>query len=159
VALGVSAFAVGMVAFCGGPADPRAALRARAETALRASTAYADVRLDFVSDNPHVLSAWLSGRFVRLDPERLIAPGWSLLGARIAPGVTSAAALVLYEDALGGRAGLLLEPTDALPDLPPEAGRDPDLTLVAGAENGVAYAAVGPRRSGVGALIPTTPAD
>ena len=155
---GALAFAAAMVAGAGGPADPRAALMAQAATALRASSAFADMRLDLVSDDPRVLSAWLSGRFARLPSERLAAPGWSLIGARIVPGVESAAALALYEDALGGRAALLLEPTDALPDLAPAASRDADETSVAGVQNGVAYAAVGPRLSGVGALVPTRPA-
>jgi hypothetical protein len=51
----------------------------------------------------------------------------------------------------------MLEPTDALPDLPAIASRDADETAVAGVENGVAYAVVGPNRSGVGALAPTPP--
>ena len=49
----------------------------------------------------------------------------------------------------------MLEPTDALPEMPPEASRDADQTSVAGVENGIAYAVVGPRLSGVGALVPT----
>jgi anti-sigma factor RsiW len=155
--LGALAFAATMVAGSGGSPDPRAALMSRAATALRSSTAFADMRLDFVSDDPRVLAAWLSGRFARLDPQRLAAPGWSLIGARIAPGWESAAALVLYEDALGGRAGLMLEPTDGLPDLAPIANRNTDETEVAGIVNGVAYAAVGPSRSGIGALAPTPP--
>jgi hypothetical protein len=156
-ATGALAFAAAMIAASGGPADPRAALMSMAATALRTSSSFADMRLDLVSDDPRVLSAWLSSRFARLPPERFTAPGWSLIGARIVPGVDSAAALALYEDALGGRAALMLEPTDALPDLPPEASRDADETAVAGVENGVAYAAVGPRLSGVGALVPITP--
>jgi anti-sigma factor RsiW len=155
-ALAAVVFAAATVAGSGGPPDPRAALMSRAEMALRAS-GFADMRLDLVSDDPRVLSAWLSSRFARLAPERLKAPGWSLIGARIVPGVDSAAALALYEDALGGRAGLMLEPTDALPDLPAIASRDADETAVAGVENGVAYAVVGPNRSGVGALAPTPP--
>jgi anti-sigma factor RsiW len=154
--LGALVFVATMVAWAGGPPDPRAALMSRAETALRAS-GFADMRLDLVSDDPRVLSAWLSSRFARLAPERLTAPGWSLIGARIVPGVDSAAALALYEDALGGRAGLVLEPTDALPDLPAIASRDADETTVAGIENGVAYAVVGPSHSGVAALVPTPP--
>jgi anti-sigma factor RsiW len=158
-AFGAVAFAGAMVVFAGGPDDPRAELRTRAESALRAATAYPDTRLDLVSDDPRMLASWLSSRFARLDPQRLTPPGWSLLGARIAPGVSSAAALVVYEDALGGKAGLLLEPTDALPDLPPDAVRDADRAAVSGVENGVGYAAVGPRHSGVGALAPVRPQD
>jgi anti-sigma factor RsiW len=154
---GALAFAVGMVAAAGGPNDPRAALMAQAATALRASSAFADMRLDFASDDPRVLSAWLSSRFARLPAERFAAPGWSLIGARIVPGFDSAAALALFEDALGGRAALMLEPTDAMPDLPPQVRFDADQTEVAGVDKGVAYVAIGPRHSGVGALVPATP--
>jgi len=153
-ALSGIAFAIGLVAFAGGPGDPRAALMRLADSALRAVPAFADSRLDLTSDDPSVVAAWLDARFAHLEPKRLSPPGWSLLGVRIVPGVASAAALVLYEDALGGRAGLLVEPTDALPELPPIGGRDADETILAGAEPGFAYAAVGPTRSGVGALIP-----
>ncbi len=131
----------------------------RADAALRAVAAFADARLDFVSDNPRAVAAWLGGRFARLDPKRLSPSGWSLIGVRVVPGVSSAAALVLYEDALGGRGGLLVEPTDALPDLPPVGGRNDDETILAGAGRGFAYAAVGPTRSGVGALIPVAAGD
>jgi anti-sigma factor RsiW len=153
-AWGGIAFAVGVAAFAGGPADPRAALMRRADSALRAAPAFAQSRLDLTTDDPRVVAAWLGARFARLEPKRLSPPGWELLGVRIVPGVASAAALILYEDALGARAGLLVEPTDALPELPPIGGRDADETILAGAERGFAYAAVGPTRSGVGALIP-----
>ena len=154
---GALAFVAAMIAGTGGPDDPRAALISQAATALRAASAFADMRLDFVTDDPRVLSAWLSGRFARLPAERFAAPGWSLIGARIVPGFDSAAALALFEDALGGRAALMLEPTDALPDFSPQARNDTDETAVAGVDNGVAYAAVGPRHSGVGALALTRP--
>jgi anti-sigma factor RsiW len=158
-ALALLVFAAGLVAFAGGPDDPRVALMARAAPVLRAATAYADTRLDFISDDPRAISAWLAPRFARLDAKRLAPPGWSLLGVRIVAGVDSAAALVLYEDALGGKAGLLLEPTDALPDLAGIGGSDADMTVIAGAANGFAYAAVGPNRSGVGALVPVPRED
>jgi anti-sigma factor RsiW len=153
-ALGVSAFAIGLVAFAGGSVDPRRAMMRRADTALRTVSVVAEGRLDFVSDDPRAIAGWLGGRFARLDPKRLSPPGWSPVGVRIVPGLASAAALVIYEDALGGRGGLMVEPTDALPDLPPAGGRFGDETILAGAEGGFAYAVVGPRRSGVGALIP-----
>ena len=158
-ALSGIAFVVGVAAFAGGPGDPRAALMRRADSALRAAPAFAESRLDLTSDDPKIVAAWLGARFARLEPKRLSPPGWSLLGVRIVPGVASAAALVLYEDALGARAGLLLEQTDALPELPPVGGRDADDTILAGAERGFAYAAIGPTRSGVGALIPVAAAE
>ncbi len=142
----------------GGPSDPREAIMARADAALRAGAVFADGRLDFTSDNPRAVSAWLAPRFARLSPERLAPPGWSLLGVRVVPGLASAAAFVVYEDALGGRAGLLLEQMDVA-ELPPIDSHDSDETIVAGAESGFAYAAVGPTRSGVGALAPAPRAD
>jgi anti-sigma factor RsiW len=153
------AFVVGVAAFAGGPGDPRQALMRRADAALRATPAFVDSRLDLTSDDPRVVAAWLGARFAHLEPKRLSPPGWSLLGVRIVPGVTSAAALVLYEDALGGRGGLLLEPSDALPDLPTIVGRDADETILAGAERGFVFAAIGPTRSGVGALVPVVAGD
>jgi hypothetical protein len=158
-ALGGLVFLAGVVGFAGGPIDPRQALMARADAALRADAAFGEGRLDFISDNPRAVSAWLAPRFARLSPDRLAPPGWSLLGVRVVPGLTSAAAFVVYEDALGGRAGLLLEPMDALPDLPQIDNRDADEMIVAGAQDGFAYAAVGPTRSGIGALAPAAPPD
>jgi anti-sigma factor RsiW len=156
-AVGAAAFLIPMLYFCGGPPDPREPLMQRAATALRAAEPYADTRLDFVSEDPRAVAAWLAPHFARLPPEQLATPGLTLLGVRIVPGLDAAAALVLFEDAKGARAGLLLEPTDALPDLPPIDGRSGDEILVAGAENDFAYAAVGPERSGVAALIPARP--
>ena len=156
-AIGAAAFLIPMLSFCGGPPDPREPLMQRAATALRAAEPYADTRLDFVSEDPRAVAAWLAPRFARLPPEQLATPGLTLLGVRIVPGLDAAAALVLFEDAKGARAGLLLEPTDALPDLPPIGGRAGDEIRVAGAENDFAYAAVGPERSGVAALIPAIP--
>ncbi len=156
-AIGAAAFLIPMLWFCGGPPDPREPLMQRAATALRAAEPYADTRLDFASEDPRAVSAWLAPHFARLPPEELAMPGLTLLGVRIVPGLESAAALVLFEDAKGARAGLLLEPTDALPDLPPLGKRAGDEVLVAGAENDFAYAAVGPERSGITALIPSRP--
>jgi anti-sigma factor RsiW len=153
-AIGAAAFLIPMLYFCGGPPDPREPLMQRAATALRASEPYVNTRLDFASEDPRAVSAWLAPHFARLPPEDLATPGLTLLGVRIVPGLDTAAALVLYEDAKGARAGLLLEPTDALPDLPPLGKRAGDEVLVAGAENDFAYAAVGPERSGVISLIP-----
>jgi anti-sigma factor RsiW len=144
--------AAGSVA--GGPVDPRPALMREADATLR-TAAFADTRLDFVSDDPRAVAAWLGGRFARIEPQRLKPVGWSLLGVRVMPGLGSAAALVLYEDALGGRAALVLTPTDGLPEWPPLTDRSADETIVAGATQGFAYAAVGPTRSGAGALVPT----
>jgi hypothetical protein len=158
-ALGGVAFVAGVAVFAGGPGDPRTALMRRADAALRAAAAFADTRLDLASDDPRRVSAWLGARFARLEPKRLSPPGWSLLGVRVVPGVASTAAMVLYEDALGGRAGLLVEPTDALPDLPTIVERDADQTILAGAQRGFAYAAIGPTRSGIGALLPSTASE
>jgi anti-sigma factor RsiW len=158
-AVGGLAFAVGLLGLVDGPSDPREALLRRAGPALRATSAFADTRLDFASNDPRAVSAWLAPRFARLDAKRLAPPGWVLLGVRLVPGLVSAAALVLFEDALGGKAALILEPGDALPDLPPIGRHDPDQTVVAGATDGFIYAAVGPNHSGISALIPSAPRD
>jgi anti-sigma factor RsiW len=152
--LGGLAFVAAAFGFAGGPPDPRAALMQRAETALRAVAPLGATRLDFPSDDPVAVSAWLAPRFARLLPQRITPPGWSLLGVRIVPGWRGAAALVLFEDAAGERAGLLLEPDDALPVEPSIAADGADELEVAGVARGFAYAAVGPRRAGVAALAP-----
>jgi anti-sigma factor RsiW len=141
----------GLSGFGGGPGDPRPAMMRRAETTLRA---VADARPDFASDDPGAVSRWLAARFVRIDSGRLRRVGWSLLGARIVAGAHSAAALVLFEDALGGRAELLVEPSDARATLPPLVHADADETVIAGVADGFSYAVVGPTRSGVDALTP-----
>ncbi len=153
-ALGGVVFLAAAVSFAGGPNDPRPALMRRADATLRSAAEFADTQLDFISDDPRAVAAWLSARFAHVDAKQLSPVGWSLLGVRIVAGLNSAAALVLYEDALGDRAALILAPTDALPDLPPIGARDADETILAGAARGFGYAAVGPTRSGVAALIP-----
>jgi anti-sigma factor RsiW len=152
--LPAAAFFAAMLGFCGGPLDPREPLMQRATTALRATAPDANTRLDFISDDPRLVSAWLAPRFARLAPDRLVPPGWSLLGVRVVPGLESAAAFVLFNDDRGERAGLLLEPMDGLPDLSPIRANTADETLVAGAEQGFAYAAVSREPSAIGTLVP-----
>jgi anti-sigma factor RsiW len=153
-AVGAGVLLVAMLCFCGGPPDPREPLMQRAATALRSAEPLAATRLDFASDDPRAVSDWLAARFPGLSPDRLATPGLTLLGVRIVPGLDAAAALVLFEDAKGSRAALLLERTDALPEMPPIGKEVGDEILLAGAENEFAYAAVGPERSGVAALVP-----
>jgi anti-sigma factor RsiW len=157
--IGGLAFAGGMLALGAGPDDPRAALMRRATSDLRAASAFSESRLDFASNDPHAVAAWLAPRFARLDANRLAASGWSLLGVRIVPGVETAAAMVLYEDAIGGRAALLLEPSDGLPALPAICERNADETVVAGFAQGYAYAVAGPTRSGAAALAAAAAGD
>lgn len=133
----------------GGPADPRAALAERAEAALRS---LARAPLDFVSGDPQDVAAWLAGRLPGLGEIPLHASGLTLLGARLVPGRAETAAMVVFEDAVGERAGLLLERDDASPDWPSLVWRSADLIAVSGASGGLDYAAVGPRASGAAAL-------
>ena len=153
-AVGASVACVAALTVCGGgPVDPRGALAQRAAEAVRAMAPLADTRLDLASDDPRAVSQWLAPHFAKLDPRRLAPTGWSLLGVRLVPGLSTVAALVLYEDALGGKAGLMLEPTDGTPEAPPAIRAEGDETLISGVGAGFAYAAAGPSRSGVGALI------
>ena len=152
-AAAVALFAFLAVAFWpfGGPTDPRAALAARGEAALRAS---AGAPLDFASGDPHVVATWLSLHLPGLRHLSLHTPGWTLQGVRLVPGLGETAALVVFEDALGERAGLLLERTDASPEWPAKVERSVDLVKVSGVTGGVDYAAVGPHASGAAALAP-----
>jgi anti-sigma factor RsiW len=135
----------------GGPADPRAALADRAGSSLRS---VAGAPLDFTSGDPGAVTAWLAARLSGLGATLPRAPGWTLEGVRLVPGLGQTAALVVYEDALGQRAGLLLERSDATPDWPSRVERSVDFISVSGASGGLEYAAVGPRLSGAAALAP-----
>jgi anti-sigma factor RsiW len=137
-----------------GPVDPRPALAERAEAALRSATG---APLDFVSGDPRAVAAWISARLPGLGDVALHAPGLTLQGVRLVPGLGETAALVVFEDALGERAGMLIERADASPDWASLVARRGDLIAVSGAARGVDYAAVGPRASGAAALAPYPP--
>jgi anti-sigma factor RsiW len=82
--------------------------------AYRAFAAGADVPVEFAASDPKTLTKWLAPQF----PRGIVVPGFSsdelrLLGARIAPGTTTSAAFLVYEDRRGERVGLLIEPLDA----------------------------------------------
>lgn len=148
-ALALLGFALLALWPAGGPADPRAALVERAETALRT---LAGAPLDFVSGDPNAVAIWLAARLPGLGEVSPRAPGWTLDGVRLVPGLGEAAALIVFEDALGQRAGLLVERTDAGREWPALIVRSADAIAVAGAARGVDFAAVGPHASGAAAL-------
>ncbi len=150
-ALALAAFGILALLPSGGPVDPRAALAERAEAALRS---LARAPLDFTSSDPHAVAGWLAGRLPGLGDIPLHAPGWTLAGARLAPGLSDTAVLFVFEDAIGQRAGLLVERADAAPDWPRRIGRVGDMIAVSGVSGGLDYAAVGPRASGAAALAP-----
>ena len=137
----------------GGSVDPRPALGARAEAALRAVSTGA-TPLDFASNDAGAVGAWLAVHRPGLAGVRLQAPGWRLDGVRLAPGLVETAALVVFEDALGARAGLWLERNDARADWPAAVEAGADRIVVSGASGGLDFAAVGPRTSGAAALAP-----
>ncbi len=153
VALAVLAFVGFVVVPFGGSGDPRPALAARASAALRVVAARS-TPLDFASDDPGAVAAWLAVHRPGLAGVKLRAPGWTLQGVRLVPGLADTAALVLFEDALGERAGLWLERNDARAEWPGAYETGADRIVVSGASGGFDFAAVGPRASGAAALAP-----
>ena len=151
VVLAVIAFLALALWPAGGPPDPRAALAARAAAALRS---LAGTPLDFVSGDPHAVAAWLSARLPGVGEMTLHAPGWTLSGVRLTPGLGETAALVVFENAVGERAVLWVERADASPDWPSRVERSADLIAISGVLRGLEYAAAGPRASGAAALTP-----
>jgi anti-sigma factor RsiW len=98
----------------GGPPRPQGRLIEAGVAAYRAFAAGADVPVEFAASDPKTLTKWLAPQF----PRGIVVPGFSsdelrLLGARIAPGTTTSAAFLVYEDRRGERVGLLIEPLDA----------------------------------------------
>ena len=153
VALAVLAFVGVAAAPLGGPRDPRPALAARASAALRAlSTRSAP--LDFASEDPAAVANWLATHRPGLAGVKLRAPGWTLQGVRLVPGLADTAALVVFEDALGERGGLWLEPNDARADWANAYQASSDRIVVTGARGGLDFAAVGPRASAAAGLAP-----
>jgi anti-sigma factor RsiW len=153
VALAVLAF-VGVAALpLDGSGDPRPALAARAQAALRAVST-GSIPLDYSSDDAVAVAAWLAVHRLGLAGVKLHAPGWTLSGVRLVPGLADTAALVVFEDALGERAGLWLERNDARAEWPDAYETGADRIVVSGASSGFDFAAVGPRASGAAALAP-----
>ena len=156
--LAVGALTLGLLcgSASGGREDPRDALMDAGASALRAFGAASAAPLDLPTHDARALAKWLSPRF-SLNPPLggLQMPGWTLIGARIVPGMRSAAALILFENEDHARAGLMIEPLDAPPTLSPLARRIGAIASAAETEGGHGVAAMGPSVEVVAALMRT----
>jgi hypothetical protein len=129
----------------GGPRDFRDALIDKGVAAYRAFVAAPSPPLDYAISDPNELRRALGPRFQAFDlAGRLPAAGWTLLGARIAPGVYGAAAFALIENDAGRRVGLLIEPLDAPPASPAKSTERAGLFSAALTTEGFGVAIVGP---------------
>ena len=129
----------------GGPPDFRAALIDKGVAAYRAFAINPPPRLDFVTGDADELLRELGPRFRDFDlAARLPAVGWTLLGARIAPGIYGAAAFALVENTASRRIGLLIEPLDAPPSSLPRTTERAGLFAAALTTGGFGFAVIGP---------------
>jgi hypothetical protein len=129
----------------GGPPDFRGALIDKGVAAYRAFAAAPSPPLDYATNDPDELRRDLGPRFRAFDlANRTKTPGWTLLGARIAPGVYGAAAFALIENSAGRRVGLLIEPLDAPPSTTAKMAERGGLFSAALTTGGFGLAVVGP---------------
>ena len=88
------------------PKDPRGALIDAGLSAYRAFATTNSPPLDFATRDPQALLNWLGPKFASLDvAARLDAPGWTLQGVRMVPGIRSAAAFIILENAERAESG------------------------------------------------------
>lgn len=138
----------------GGPSDPRDSLMNAGAAAYRAFGAASSAPLDFTTHDARALAKWLSPKFGSGQISRgFDVPGWTLMGVRIVPGPSSAAAFIVFENEDRVRAGLLVEQLGAPPALEPLARRVGLIVLAARTERGAGIAAVGPSVGVVASLM------
>ena len=137
----------------GGPAWPRDPLLEAGLAAYRAF-AVSSAPIEFAAADPDAARRWLAAQFAG----GVIAPQFAsddlrLVGGRVAPGMATRAAFLVYEDRLGERVGLLIEPVDAPPSRKPVWREVGGATLAAWTGAGFGLVAAGPRREPVAALV------
>jgi anti-sigma factor RsiW len=134
---------------------PRDKLIASGVAAYRAFAAPAALTpVEFRASDPEALTKWFMPQFARgVVAPRLAPSGLTLLGGRIAPGTTASAAFLVYQDARGGRVGLLIEPLDAPPPSKPTLRQSDGLNVAAWTDAGRGLVAVGADRDSVATLI------
>ena len=129
----------------GGASDPRAALMESGLAAYRAFAVANPLELDIATGDMRELARNLGPRFQRLDLATAASgEGLTLRGAKFVPGVAGPAALVVFDTALGRRAGLLIEPLDAPASRPPLMISRSGLAFAARTADGFGIAAIGP---------------
>jgi len=114
--LAIAALAAGLIVTGapGGPTWPQGQSIEAGLAAYRAFAAASDVPVEFRTSDPETLTKWLTPQFARaIAVPEFSSSALTLLGGRIAPGTTTSAAFLVYEDRRGERVGLLIEPLDA----------------------------------------------
>jgi anti-sigma factor RsiW len=154
----VAAVCLALVGLCasalGGASDPRDSLIDVGASAYRAFGGVSQAPMDYATDDPRALTRWLTPRFLPAPyAGSLEIPGWRLLGARMVSGVVAAAAMVAYVNAAGERAGLLIEPLDAPPNLPPGARQIGPVVVASETLGGSGVTAIGPSVGFVAAVM------
>ncbi|MGO4870920.1 MAG: anti-sigma factor family protein [Roseiarcus sp.] len=145
-----------------GPKRPQGELIDAGLSAYRAFATGADVPVEFRAGDPDALTKWLAPQFPRgIVVPRISSDELTLLGARIAPGTTTSAAFLVYENRRGERVGLLIEPLDAPAPSRPTLRESGGISVAAWTDAGEGFAAAGSDPEEVAALtrlIERTPA-
>jgi anti-sigma factor RsiW len=144
--LAIAAIAAGLIVVGapGGPTWPRGQSIEAGLAAYRAFAAASDVPVEFRTSDPETLTKWLTPQFARgIVVPRFSSDALTLLGGRIAPGTTTSAAFLVYEDRRGERVGLLIEPLDAPAPTTPSLRESDGLSLAAWTDAGHGFVAAG----------------
>ena len=149
-----AAFAAGLLIAAppGGATWPRDPLLDAGLAAYRAFAA-SSVPIEFAAADPDAATRWLVTQFAgAVVAPRFASDELQLIGARVAPGMATRAAFLVYEDRLGERVGLMIEPIDAPPAKKPAWRETGGATLAAWMGAGFGLVAAGPSREPVAAL-------
>jgi len=114
-----------------------------------AARALADQPVEFAAD-PSTLAARLGPRLGLAPP---VASGLRLVGARLAPGSQTTAALYLYENARSERVALMAEPLDETSAAPVRRADADGVSLAAWTGAGYGFVAAAPDEVDVAALV------
>jgi anti-sigma factor RsiW len=129
----------------GGPTRPQGQLVEAGLAAYRAFAAASDMPVEFRASDPQTLTKWLMPQFAGgIVVPRFSSDALTLLGGRIAPGTTSRAAFLVYEDRRGERVGLLIEPLGAPAPSAPTLRESGGVSLAAWTGAGYGFVAAGP---------------
>jgi anti-sigma factor RsiW len=145
-ALAIAALAAGLIVagVPGGPTWPRGQSIDAGLAAYRAFAAASDVSVEFRTSDPETLTKWLTPQFVGgIAVPKFSSDALTLLGGRIAPGTTTSAAFLVYEDRRGERVGLLIEPLDAPAPTRPALRESDGVSLALWTDGGHGFVAAG----------------
>jgi anti-sigma factor RsiW len=142
----IAALAAGLLVASapGGPTRPQSQLIDAGLAAYRAFAATSEMTVEFATSDSETLTKWLAPQFARgIVVPRFSSDALRLLGGRIAPGATTSAAFLVYEDRRGERVGLLIEPLDAPAPSTPRLHESDGVSVAAWTGAGDGFAAAG----------------